>query len=200
MRSGNKRQLPATGAPQTPRRRGLLLGGAVAALGLPFGLWMAGKAWTAHGGGAADALADAVDALWQARFSTPDGQAMLALKSLKGSPALINFWATWCAPCVDELPLLDGFFAKNKANGLQVAGLAMDRPDAVARFLARAPVAYPVGIVPAAQGLALMKRLGNPAGGLPFTLALDGQGVLRKRKLGAIQAADLPTWRQALRF
>ena len=63
--------------------------------------------------------------LWDRSFPAPDGSA-LALATLRGRPLLVNFWATWCPPCVEELPLLSSFYNENKANGWQLIGLAVD--------------------------------------------------------------------------
>ncbi|HOB67772.1 TlpA disulfide reductase family protein [Ottowia sp.] len=133
---------------------------------------------------------------WASRFPTHDGGA-LTLASLKGRPLLLNFWATWCPPCVDELPLLNSFYAENKSNGWQLLGLAVDKPEPVARFLARSPLAFPVGLA-GLEGVDLARELGNSAGGLPFSVLFDAAGQLRDRKLGQLHPSDLARWRQLL--
>ncbi len=133
---------------------------------------------------------------WDRRFPTPEGGS-LALAALKGQPLLINFWATWCPPCVEELPLLSQFFAENRVNGWQLLGLAADKPESVARFLARSPVTFPVGLA-GLEGVDLARDLGNLAGGLPFSVLFDASGRLRDRKLGQLYASDLARWREML--
>jgi thiol-disulfide isomerase/thioredoxin len=133
---------------------------------------------------------------WARSFHTPEGGS-LALASLKGRPLLINFWATWCPPCVEEMPLLSGFYADNKANGWQLLGLAVDKPEPVARFLAKSPVTFLIGLA-GLEGVDLARELGNSAGGLPFSVLFDGTGQLRERKLGQLHASDLARWRQAV--
>ena len=130
--------------------------------------------------------------LWQHQFSTPDGTP-LAMASLKGRPLLVNFWATWCPPCVEEMPLLSRFYTQKKDNGWQMLGLAIDKVDLVQRFLARTPVSYPIAMAGPA-GVELTRKLGNSAGGLPFTVVFDRKGEIQHRKLGQLHAADLDTW------
>ncbi len=133
---------------------------------------------------------------WERTFPAPDG-ASLSLAALRGRPLLINFWATWCPPCIEELPLLSGFYNENKANGWQLLGLAVDRPEPVARFLAKSPVSFPVGLA-GMEGVELTRQLGNAAGGLPFSVLFDAQGRVHDRKLGQLHASDLARWRRAL--
>jgi len=77
-------------------------------------------------------------ALWNAEFDTPDGQ-ILKMQNLQGRPLVINFWATWCAPCVEEMPLLDIFFRQNASKGWQMVGLAIDQPSRVRQYLSQTP-------------------------------------------------------------
>jgi len=173
-------------------RRGLLYGGvavAAAAAGL-------GGAWWRHGGGGAAGGETLGADFWSQRFERPEG-GELALSSLRGKPVLINFWATWCPPCVEEMPMIDRFFRDHGANGWQVVGLAIDQPSAVRKFLERTPVTYPTGLA-GLQGTELVKNLGNTGGGLPFTLVLNGDGSVAARKMGKLEAGDLETWRREL--
>ncbi|HPP99175.1 MAG TPA: TlpA disulfide reductase family protein, partial [Ottowia sp.] len=133
---------------------------------------------------------------WEHSFPAPDGTT-LALASLRGRPLLVNFWATWCPPCIAELPLLSAFYTEHKANGWQVLGLAVDKPEPVARFLAQTPVSFPVALA-GLQGANLTRELGNTAGGLPFSLLFDASGQLRERKLGQLREGDLLAWRKAV--
>ena len=139
-----------------------------------------------------EASPGAVEALWGLSFQTPQGQA-LAMASLKGRPLLLNFWATWCPPCVEEFPLLDAFYRQQQANGWQVLGLAIDQPSAVRTFLARTPVSFPIGLA-GLEGTELAKSLGNTAGGLPFTVIVGADGGIRERRMGRVAQADLQQW------
>ena len=141
-------------------------------------------------------LTDAdVDSFWDRSFPTPEGP-MLALAALRGRPLLVNFWATWCPPCIEELPLLSAFYTANRANGVQLLGLAVDRAEPVVRFLARSPVSFPVALA-GMEGIELARELGNAAGGLPFSVLFNAQGRVRERKLGQLHAPDLKAWRAA---
>lgn len=129
---------------------------------------------------------------WQQSFATPEGGNIRAA-DLRGRPLLVNFWATWCPPCIEELPLLSRTYDKKKADGWQMIGLAIDQPDLVQRFLGRTPVSFPVALA-GAGGVSLAKSLGNSAGGLPFTVIFDAQGKIRARKLGQVKPAELTAW------
>lgn len=92
--------------------------------------------------------------------------------------------------------MIDRFFVDHAANGWQVVGLAVDQRAQVDKFLARTPVSFPIGITGFA-GTDLMKRLGNIAGGLPFTLVVSAKGDVLARKMGKLDVADLDAWRRA---
>ncbi|MGE4241946.1 TlpA family protein disulfide reductase [Ramlibacter sp.] len=130
--------------------------------------------------------------LWTASFDTPQGPP-LAMSALRGKPLLVNFWATWCPPCVEELPLIDAFYRQHVANGWQVIGLAIDQPSSVRRFLEKTPVSFPIGFA-GLEGTELAKALGNLAGGLPFTVVLGADGGVRQRRMGRVTEADLKQW------
>src|SRR5690606_14057580 len=116
---------------------------------------------------------------------------------LQGRPLLINFWATWCPPCVKEMPELERFHLAQKAHGWTVLGLAIDGPTPVRTFLDKTPVSFPIGLA-GFGGTELGAALGNTAGGLPFTVLVDAQGRLMQRKMGATTLEELQGWAQAL--
>jgi thiol-disulfide isomerase/thioredoxin len=135
---------------------------------------------------------DAAAALWPLEFTTPAGST-LAMMTLRGKPLLVNFWATWCPPCIEELPLLDQFYRENAAKSWQVVGLAIDQPGAVRAFLQRTPVSFPVGLA-GLGGTELSKALGNLAGALPYTVVISGSGEVVQRRMGRVTAAELTRW------
>ena len=130
--------------------------------------------------------------LWGQSFASLEG-APLAMAAFRGRPLLLNFWATWCPPCVEELPLLNRFYGERKAQGWQVLGVAVDQPPAVRKFLEKLPLAYPVAIA-TSGGMQLGRALGNLQGGLPFTVVFGAEGRIRHRKIGQVQAEDLSRW------
>ena len=168
------------GVTRVSRRRALYAGVAAAAA-----LGGAGLAWWRL-------QPRAVQALWTQAFDTPEG-AQLAMGAFAGKPLLLNFWATWCPPCVEELPLLNTFHRENKANGWQVVGLAIDQPSSVRKFLARLPLDFPVGLA-GLGGSELGRSLGNLTGGLPFTVVFGAEGRVLHRKMGQVTPQDLQKW------
>lgn len=169
------------------RRRTVLYAGVAAAAGLA-GAGVAWRKWSA------DASDRDASVLWPLSFGTPTG-GTLEMRALHGKPLLLNFWATWCAPCVEEMPLLDAFFRESNASGWQVVGLAIDQPSAVRAFLGRTPVSYPVGLA-GLGGSELSKQLGNLAGALPFTVVIGAAGEVLQRKIGRVTNAELAHWRK----
>lgn len=131
-------------------------------------------------------------AFWQQQFDTPKG-GQLSLAKAKGKPLLINFWATWCPPCVKEMPELDRFHREFTPKGWAVIGLAIDGPTPVKEFLAKVAVGFDLGLA-GFGGTELAQALGNESGGLPFSVMIDAQGKVRHRKMGATHFEELATW------
>ena len=129
---------------------------------------------------------------WNTRFERPEGGS-LSLADFKSRRLLLNFWATWCPPCVKEMPMLDAFAQARQSQGWQVIGLALDRLAPVQSFLKRLPVSFPVGIA-GVEGLELSQALGNAKGQLPFSAVWDFDALLIASKLGAITPDDLEAW------
>lgn len=179
----------ADAAAATPRRRALAA--LLAAAGVGGLSWLGLRALAPSSG--EGAASEAEQALWQQRFQSPGG-AEWAMQSFHGQRLVVNFWATWCPPCIAELPLLEGFYQQNAASGWQVVGLAVDKPAAVRSFLARTPLHFPIGLAQEG-GSALARSLGNLSGGLPFTVVLGRDGRVLHRKIGQLKAPDLQHWR-----
>lgn len=174
--------------PGAGSRRGWLLGAAgLAAVG-------AGLGWRLV---AEQRLDEETGGLWQMRFAQPGG-GELAMASLRGRPVLLNFWATWCPPCVKEMPEIDRFRTALAARGGEVVGIAVDSPTPVREFLRRTPVGYPIALA-GFEGSDLSRRLGNVQGALPFTVLFGRDGRIVQRKLGETNAAELEGWLPLLR-
>ncbi len=171
----------------TTNRRGWM----AAAAGLGLAGIGAGLAWRTSQRQAV-ALSEAEQQFWLQQFTQPDGRT-LATASFQGKPLVLNFWATWCPPCIDELPLLNAFFMENKVNGWQVLGLAVDQMGPVTRFLTHSPLAFPVALA-GFPGLEVSKSLGNLAGSLPFTVVFNAAGQVVHRKMGRLTPADIHAW------
>ena len=130
--------------------------------------------------------------VWQLQLPQPDG-ADFVMAKLATPQVVINFWAPWCVPCVREMPVLDRFHRAHAARGWPVVGLALDTPLPVAQFLKRVPVSFPVALI-GAPGLGLSQRLGNHAGGLPFTAVVSRSGEILQRKVGETSFEELQRW------
>lgn len=169
-------------------RRAMLAGAGAAALTAGWGL----HRWRQQGDPSA---ADDPEAFWAQELPTPTG-ASLALRALRGRPLVVNFWATWCPPCVKEMPELDRFAKEFAGRGWQVLGVAIDQAEPVRAFLGTTPVSFPV-VLAGTEGLAWVRRLGNEAGGLPFSVQWSAEGRIVHRKLGATDFDELARWAQA---
>ena len=187
----SEKSQPGAGVPPaTPRRRRLLTGVALAAV-------LAGGAlsWWRQGAAPAAKAENGLDALWQLRFDRPEG-GELVFAELRGKPLLINFWATWCAPCIREMPQIDRFHREFGPLGWQVVGLAIDGPTPVREFLQRVPVGFAIGMAGLA-GTEWVRALGNVQGGLPFTVLIGADGRILQRKLGETHFEELAAWARA---
>lgn len=124
-------------------------------------------------------------------LTLPDSSAVgQALRQWQGKVLVVNFWATWCPPCREEMPGFSRLQAKYAAKGVQFVGIAFDSADKVKEFSNLTPVSYPLLI----GGSALMPitaELGDAAGGLPFTVIIGRDGSLLKTRLGLWKEAAL---------
>jgi len=159
------------------KRRPLLIGAGLAAA-------FVGASIALRGG---KPLSAAATAFWAARFQHLDGSE-LAAASLHGKPLLLNFWASWCTPCVKELPDIERF--AKEAPDWQVLALALDSAENVRAFLSRLPLQLPLGLA-GLTGFEMARMLGNAQGGLPFSVAFDARGEIVWRKLGPASPEEL---------
>ncbi len=112
------------------------------------------------------------------------------LKDWPGKWLLVNFWATWCAPCMHEIPSLIAAQAKYGNTGLQIVGVAMDDPDAVRTLMQEKGFNYP-SLVGDEQIQNIMEQFGNTLGALPYTVLIAPDGVIRYIELGGVDTPKL---------
>jgi len=180
-------QLEAASAPTSaPNRRAWMVGGLSVAAGLA-GALVAWQKFEPHA-----VMDEAVLNFWMQSFERPEGGTLL-MQEFQGKPLLINFWATWCPPCIEELPLIDAFYNRNKSKSLQVIGLAVDQPSMVRRYLTQKPLSFPVGLA-GFNGTELGRTLGNAQSVLPFSVIFDAKGRLLAQKAGKLDQSDLVAW------
>jgi len=116
-----------------------------------------------------------------------------SLRDWKGQPLLINFWATWCAPCRKEMPELVALQTELKRHQLQIIGIALENKESVQAYLQNNPVNYPILLAPE-LGSTLSAELGNRLGVLPFTVFVNDNGVIEETHMGLVSGELLRTW------
>lgn len=114
----------------------------------------------------------------------------LDLGALRGKVVVINFWAPWCPPCVEEMPALNALHPELQAKHIELLGIAVDSPDNVREFLAKNHVDYPI-LMAQHEGIELTKKLGNTQGGLPYTVILNADGKQILTKAGRIHPDEI---------
>ena len=131
----------------------------------------------------------------EAALTDLDGEQS-ALSEFDGRPQVINFWATWCPPCVRELPLLDQWHARRDDDGLAVLAIALESDHALVReFVEQRELALPVRL--SAPGtIDLSSRFGNARGVLPYSVLLDADGRVLAQKMGELDDQQLRRWRE----
>ena len=129
------------------------------------------------------------DTLAKASFKDLAGQTQ-PLDQWRGKVLVVNFWATWCPPCLKEIPEFIRMQARYRERGLQFVGVAIDQPEKVAPFAEEMGFNYPV-LIGALDAVELLRTLGNQHGGLPFTVVFDRNGMLAAAELGGLDEAKL---------
>lgn len=161
------------------RRDALILAGAGVAAAVAGAV--AGAFVLQSGSGAAELLG--------ATFSDLDGRPRRLLE-WRGRAVVCNFWATWCAPCREEIPLLVAAKQQLSDTSIEIVGIGFDSADKIREFAASYKINYPL-LIAGAPALTLLRTLGNRSGGLPYTIALDRSGAIVQRHLGALKQSEL---------
>ena len=128
-----------------------------------------------------------VEAFFAARLPDVQGHDT-PLDAFRGEPLLINFWATWCPPCVAEMPDLEAL--SKSFNNVQFVGIAIDTDANVKKFLQKIPVSYPI-LVAGHSGIDLVRAMGNSTGGLPYTVLISPDGRVHDQILGQVKPEAL---------
>jgi len=116
-----------------------------------------------------------------------------------GAPLLVNFWATWCAPCIEELPRLADLHARRDADGMAVLAVALeDDADAVAAFVREHALQLPVWIEAPGDGDHSV-RYGNTRNVLPYSVLVGADGTIIEQRIGALDDEDLAEWTRLAR-
>ena len=113
------------------------------------------------------------------------------MAEFRGKVVVVNFWATWCAPCVEEIPMFSKVHAEQ--DGVAFVGLGIDSPGNVTGFNARFQPSYPL-LVAGASGTELARAFGDAGGALPFTVVIDRDGHIVQSHLGKVDEAMLRAW------
>ena len=163
-------------------KRALLLGAgglAACAVGAYGGHW-----WFTRGTVAGDE-----GKLLAASFEGLDGKTQ-SISSWQGKTLVVNFWATWCGPCREEMPEFVKAQTEFAAKGLQFVGIAIDRRGPVEKFAKDLAINYPVLLGDVAW-LEAVKTMGNPQGVLPFTMVISPTGEVMLRRVGRLKYSEI---------
>jgi thiol-disulfide isomerase/thioredoxin len=146
--------------------------------------------WSREGDGTAAAHSGTVvEQMYAARLADFKGAAQ-TLRQWQGQVLVVNFWATWCAPCREEIPGFVRLQERYGPRGLQFVGIAIDQPDKVAEFSREFHINYPL-LMGELETMELMRQAGNRAGVLPYTLVIDRDGKLVSREPGGLKESRL---------
>ncbi|MDP1611527.1 MAG: TlpA disulfide reductase family protein [Sulfuritalea sp.] len=125
------------------------------------------------------------------RLSLPDADGRTqALEQWRGKILVVNYWATWCPPCREEMPGFARLQEKLGTKGVQFVGISIDTAAKVTEFQKQTPVNYPL-LIGDAGAIDSSVALGNSSQGLPFTAVIDRHGMVSAIKLGRFPEADL---------
>ncbi len=131
----------------------------------------------------------AIKAFFANPWQTPDGK-LVDTEEWRGKVLVVNFWASWCPPCVEEMPTLDKLQAEFKSQNVLFVGIGIDSPSNIRQFLEMTPVSYPI-VIGGLEGSNLSKQMGNSQGALPYTTIINSQGKSTSSKLGKISEEEL---------
>ena len=125
-------------------------------------------------------------------FSLPDLDGKKhSLSEWHGKVIVLNFWATWCPPCREEIPLFIALQKRYGSGGIQLVGVATaDNKESAVAYRQSAGMNYPI-LIGDDDAMEIMARYGNRQGSIPYTVIIDRQGMIMARKLGAFDQTEL---------
>lgn len=136
------------------------------------------------------------EALWSLRFPSLTGKTQ-TLGDWRGKTVVLNFWATWCAPCREEIPDLIAIRGEYAGKGVEIVGIAIDNAQAVKSYAQQMGIPYPL-LMGQGSALDLSRALGNPNGALPYTVVMAPDGAILLRHLGRLPKSKLQSILQRL--
>ena len=165
------------------RRQWMMIGG-ISVLALVAGIFS--SHWISQTGLASD---PSIKAFFANPWKTPDGKSA-NIDDWRGKVLAVNFWASWCPPCVEEMPTLDKIAQEYASKNVLIVGIGIDSPSNIRQFLEKTPVSYPI-MIGGLDGSALAKQMGNAQGALPYTVIINAKGKSVFTKLGKISEEEL---------
>jgi len=165
------------------RRQWIMIGG-ISLLALLAGVFS--SQWISQTGLASD---PSIKAFFANPWQTPDGKSANS-ENWRQKVLVVNFWASWCPPCVEEMPALDKIAQEYASKNVLIVGIGIDSPSNIRQFLEMTPVSYPI-VIGGLEGSNLSKQMGNTQGALPYTVIINQKGKAIYTKLGKISEEEL---------
>ena len=165
------------------RRQWIMISG-ISLLALLAGIFS--SQWISKTGLASD---PSIKAFFANSWQTPDGKTANS-ENWHEKVLVVNFWASWCPPCVEEMPTLDKIAQEYSAKNVLIVGIGIDSPSNIREFLQKTPVSYSI-VIGGLEGSNLAKQMGNTQGALPYTVVISPNGKSTFTKLGKISEDEL---------
>ncbi len=165
------------------RRQWIMISG-ISLLALAAGVFS--SQWISQTGLASD---PSIKAFFANPWQTPDGKSANT-ENWRQKVLIVNFWASWCPPCVEEMPALDKIAQEYASKNVLIVGIGIDSPSNIRQFLEMTPVSYPI-VIGGLEGSNLSKQMGNTQGALPYTVIINQKGKAIYTKLGKISEEEL---------
>ncbi len=122
-------------------------------------------------------------------LGSSDG-SFVSASDFDGRVVLVNFWATWCAPCREEMPMLMALRERFHAKGFEVVGIALDDVERARAFAGELGINYPI-LVGSTDVMATLRLYGNATGALPYSVLVDRKGKIRWNRMGVLERESL---------